>query len=47
MNETENNGFVRTFDDVVQALREDPTWELPPEDREMTLMDLAWTLIDF
>lgn len=37
---------MRDFDEIVQALMEDETWEIPEEDREMALMDLAWTLLD-
>lgn len=35
-----------TMDEIIQALMEDETWEVPPEEREMSLMDLAWTLLD-
>lgn len=37
---------MRDFDEIIQALMEDETWELSPEERQMCLMDLAWTLLD-
>lgn len=37
---------MRTFDEIIEALMKDETWELSTEDREMCLMDMAWTLLD-
>lgn len=34
----------RTFEDIMQALMEDPTWEIPQEERPVILDMLAWTL---
>lgn len=38
---------MRTVDEVIDALRNDESWELSPEDREFILWELPWTLIDF
>ena len=37
---------MRDFDEIIQALLEDETWYVPEEEREMALMDLAWSLLD-
>lgn len=34
----------RTFEDIIQALMEDETWEMPQEMRPMVLEGLAWVL---
>lgn len=34
----------RTFEDILQALMEDPDWEIPQEERPALLETLAWTL---
>lgn len=45
---TDNGGLkMRTVDEVIDALRNDESWELSPEDREFILWELPWTLIDF
>lgn len=36
----------RTFDDIIKALMEDETWEVPQEEREFVLAGFAWFLLD-
>lgn len=34
-----------TYDELMQALMEDDTWEVPKEERADALMGLGWTLM--
>lgn len=36
----------RTFDDLIKALMEDETWDVPVEERSMFLDGIEWTLND-
>ena len=35
-----------SFSEIIAALMEDGEWEVPKEERELILEDLAWTLLD-
>lgn len=35
----------RTFDDLMQAMIEDDTWEFPVEEREMYMWGFEWNLL--
>ena len=35
-----------SFSEIIAALMEDEKWEVPKEERELILEDLAWTLLD-
>lgn len=34
----------RTFDDIIQVMANDESWDMSMEDRPMALRDFAWTL---
>lgn len=36
----------RKFQDIIDALLIDETWEVPVEERPILLNELAWTLLD-
>lgn len=36
----------RKFQDIIDALMEDDTWEVPVEERPIYLGELAWAVLD-
>jgi len=36
-----------TYDEIIEALMQDESWEVPPEEREMFRYGMEWFFISF